>query len=159
VRLPEGLEVDPHARAITAMGRKLFVIAAWYSPATPEKTVHEQETVEFFERIGYPLPKLPIAARSEALFFDVVTGENGWWLECQIIDDYDADPLIEWTWPDQPHDGTNFNYVTAAEFLVDLDEAAKRPGPPQQHWNPDMEYDDCVLPYQDWVGFDDWEEA
>lgn len=167
MKLPEGVEIDPITRTITVCGRKLLlgdVDRSSYYPAgyTPSPERVEQVT----KMLGRPPTSWPLChSDPEVVHFSVIVGENGWWLDCAVYDYHgDDDDLdgLEWSWPDavwQP------NSCRAEELLEAIDEAARRPGPPREHWGEihlpadRIEMSDYDVPYVGfrWTGFDTWD--
>lgn len=118
MNLPEGVELDPTEKRLVILGVQMPVGFCQHNLASPERT----------HALGLKL-KRPILATDQAAHFNILCGENGWWIELSLWLD---DGTMTASRPDQFYDP---HHNTAEEVLLLWKETGQRRDNPHDHPN------------------------
>lgn len=113
--LPPDVEIDPEAKRLTILGKEMPVGSCHHNLSTPEHT----------HSFGLKL-KRPSSATREVAYFDILCGENGWWIELTV---WLEDGTMDVTRPDEIYDNWNFG-ASAEEVLILWKETGHRTDSP-----------------------------
>lgn len=113
--LPPDVEIDPEAKRLTILGKEMPVGCCHHNLGDPPRT----------HSFGLEL-KRPRPATEEVASFDILCGENGWWIELMV---YLEDGTMDIARPDQTYDDW-LRCASAEEVLVFWKEASHRTDSP-----------------------------